>query len=74
MTSGGRLEAWFIVPCMQFTGSAMPPDVIIRRSSTRPSQAFHRVIRTASDDSCGEGLGTRLLSYNVAIQDANLRG
>ena len=27
MTSGGRLEAWLIAPCMQFTGSATPPDV-----------------------------------------------
>ena len=34
MTSGGHLEAWLIAPCMhtlalQFTGSAMPPNVYL---------------------------------------------
>ena len=49
MTSGGRLESWLIA---QFTGSAMPPDVILRRSFTRPSTALAVI----------EGLGTKLLS------------
>ena len=56
MTSGGRLEAWLIAPCMHNTAvhrkchtSKRPPDVILRRSFTRPSTALGV-----------EGLGTRL--------------
>ena len=60
MMSGGRLEAWLIAPCMHNTAvhrkchaSRRPPDVILRRSFTRPSTALGV-----------EGLGTRLL-YNI---------
>ena len=47
MTSGGRLEAWLIAPCMHNTAvhrkchaSRRPPDVILRSSFTRPSTAL----------------------------------
>ena len=54
MTSGGRLEAWhFWWTAVQVYGSHTskhPPDVILRRSFTRPSTALAMI----------EGLGTRL--------------
>ena len=45
LTSGGRLEAWLIAPCMhnctavhrKCHASRRPPDVILHRSFTRPS-------------------------------------
>ena len=47
MTSGGRLEAWLIAPCMHNTAvhwkchaSRCPPDVILRTSFTRTSTAL----------------------------------
>ena len=50
MTSGGRLEAWLIVPCVHVHRkchtSRHPPDVIIRRSFTRPSTALFVLQRT----------------------------
>ena len=60
MTSGGHLEAWHF----QWTpvhgtinhASRRPPDVIIRRSFTRPSTALAVI----------EGLGTRLHSIQVS--------
>ena len=57
MTSGGRLEAWLIAPCIHNAAvhrkchaSRRPPDIILRRSFTRPSTTLAVI----------EGLGTRL--------------
>ena len=71
MTSDRRWEAW-LTRCSNaiyrkcHASNVYPtsytqrlPDVILRRSFTKA------VIRTASDDSCGEGLGTRLPGDNA---------
>ena len=54
MTSGGRLEAWLIVPSTTIHRkchtSRCPPDVILLRSFTKPSTVLAVI----------EGLGTRL--------------
>ena len=49
LTSGGRLEAWLIAPCIHIHNTTVhrkchasrrPPDVRLRRSFTRPSTAL----------------------------------
>ena len=64
MTSGGCLEAWLIAPCTctstavhrKCHASKHPPDIILRRSFTRPSTVLAVI----------EGLGIRLRSQMVA--------
>ena len=59
MTSSGRLEAWLIAPGTavyhKCHASRRPPDIILRRSCTRPSTALAVI----------EGLGPRLLLYGT---------
>ena len=64
MTSGGHLEAWHFqwtaVLCMHGAishASRRPPDVILRRSFTRPSTVLGV-----------EGLGTRLQSFSIKLE------
>ena len=64
MTSGGRLEAWLIAPCMHNTAvhwkchaSKRPPDVILRRSFTRPSTTLAVI----------EGLGRTRLYLSTTV-------
>ena len=64
MTSGGRLEVWLTCrACTSTTvhqkchASKRPPDVILRRSFTRPSTALAVI----------KGLGTRLTECSLLV-------